>query len=125
MRSINEATMSSTGGRPRRLRYVHFVVTKRRCQRRIVPGVTKRCFRSIVGNARTSAANTARSAQSKRGFGLALRSTMTSWRRISISMSLAAVLRASNLSQPKIVTEIKYSSRNSTARDHVMLTCSQ
>jgi hypothetical protein len=36
-------------------------------------------------------------------------------------MSLAAVLRASNPSQPKIVTEIKYSSRNSTACDHVML----
>ncbi len=48
MRSINDATVSPTGGCPRRLRYVHFLATKRRCQRRIVPGVTKRCFRSIV-----------------------------------------------------------------------------
>jgi hypothetical protein len=40
-------------------------------------------------------------------------------------MSLAAVLRASNLSQPNIVTEIKYSSRNSTACDHVTLTWSE
>jgi hypothetical protein len=39
-----------------------------------------------------------------------------------ISMSLAAVLPANSLSQPNIVTEIRYSSRNSTARDHVMLT---
>jgi hypothetical protein len=40
-------------------------------------------------------------------------------------MSLAAVRRASNPSQPKIVTEIRYSSRNSTARDHVMITVMQ
>jgi hypothetical protein len=44
----------------------------------IVLGVTNRCTRSIFGMARTSAANTARSAQSRRGFGLALRSTATS-----------------------------------------------
>src|SRR6185312_4278924 len=35
-----------------------------------------------------------------------------------ISMSLAAALRASNPSQPNTVTEIKYNSLNSTARDH-------
>jgi hypothetical protein len=35
---------------------------------------------------------------------------------------LGAVLRASDPSQPNTVTEIKYSSRNSTAHDHVMLT---
>jgi hypothetical protein len=35
---------------------------------------------------------------------------------------LAAVLRASNPSQSNTVTEIRYSSRNSTARDHVTLT---
>lgn len=46
--------------------------------------------------------------------------TVTSWRRIRISMSLAAALRASNSSQPNTVTAIRYSSRNSTARDHVM-----
>jgi hypothetical protein len=36
-------------------------------------------------------------------------------------MSLAAVLRASSLSQPSTVTEIRYSSRNSTANDHAMI----
>ena len=40
-------------------------------------------------------------------------------------MSLAAVLRANNPSQPNIVTEIKYSSQNSTACDHVTLTSSE
>jgi hypothetical protein len=40
-------------------------------------------------------------------------------------MSLAAVLRASNLSQPNTVTEIRYSSRNSTARDHAMFAWSE
>jgi hypothetical protein len=40
-------------------------------------------------------------------------------------MSLAAVLRASILSQPNIVTEIKCSSRNSTACDHATLTWSE
>jgi hypothetical protein len=66
------------GGRPMRWGYVHFLPTRRRCQRRIVPGVTKRCPRSLGDNLWTSAANTARSAQSKRGVGLALRSTVTS-----------------------------------------------
>jgi hypothetical protein len=33
-------------------------------------------------------------------------------------MSLAAVLRVSNLSQPNTVTEIRYSSWNNTSRDH-------
>jgi hypothetical protein len=37
-------------------------------------------------------------------------------------MSLAAALRASNPSQPNTVTAIRYSSRNSTARDHAMIT---
>jgi hypothetical protein len=36
-------------------------------------------------------------------------------------MSLAAVLRASNPSQPNTVTQIRYSSRDSTARDHVTI----
>jgi hypothetical protein len=37
-------------------------------------------------------------------------------------MFLAAVGRASNPSQPNTVTEIRYRSRNSTVRDHVMIT---
>jgi hypothetical protein len=36
-------------------------------------------------------------------------------------MSLAAVLRVSNRSQLNIVIQIRYSSRNSTARDHVTI----
>lgn len=40
-----------------------------------VPGVTTRCVRSVLGNSRTSPATTARSAQSRRGFGLLRRST--------------------------------------------------
>jgi hypothetical protein len=36
-------------------------------------------------------------------------------------MSLAAAPRANNLSQLNTVTEIKYSSRNSTARDYSMI----
>jgi hypothetical protein len=35
---------------------------------------------------------------------------------------LAAALRASNLNQPNTTQEIRYSSRNSTARDHDMIT---
>jgi hypothetical protein len=36
-------------------------------------------------------------------------------------MSLAAAVRANNLSQLNTVTESKYSSRNSTASDHSMI----
>jgi hypothetical protein len=38
-----------------------------------------------------------------------------------ISMSLVVAPRANNLSQLNTVTEIKYSNRNSTARDHAMI----
>jgi hypothetical protein len=40
-------------------------------------------------------------------------------------MSLAAALRASNPSQPNTLRAIRYSSRNSTAGDHVMIVWSQ
>jgi hypothetical protein len=43
-----------------------------------LPGVTNRCTRSNGGNLRTSAANTARSAQSRRGLRSVRRSTATS-----------------------------------------------
>jgi hypothetical protein len=59
---ISSVTASETGGRPTRCGYVHFLATRRRCQRRIVPGVTTRCPRSICGNLPTSAARIARSA---------------------------------------------------------------
>ena len=65
-------------------------VTRRRCQRRTVPGVTSRCIRSRAGRSRISAARTARSAQSSRGRELARRSTATSCRSTSSSASLEA-----------------------------------
>jgi hypothetical protein len=69
--------------------------------------VTKRCPRSICGNLRTRAAKTARSAQSRSGFGLALRSTATSWRNTSSSMSLDAEERPSNTSRFSSRTKTK------------------
>ena len=62
-------------------------VTRRRCQRRTVPGVTSRCARSLAGRSRISAAITARSAQSSFGFGFCRRSTATSWRSTRSSAS--------------------------------------
>ena len=52
-------------------------------------------------------------------------STETSWRRIRISRSLAAALRASSPSQPNTAQEIRYSSRNSPDRDHFVITGSR
>ena len=60
-------TTPSVGGRPGRLGSVHLFRTRRWCQRRIVPGVTRRWPRSFIGSRRMSAAKTARSAQSRRG----------------------------------------------------------
>jgi hypothetical protein len=48
--------------------------------------------------------------------------TATSWRRTRISTFLAAVLLASSPSQPNSLIVIRYSSRNNTAHDHVMIT---
>jgi hypothetical protein len=96
MRLISSVTAAETGGRPRRCGYVHFLATRRRCQRGIVPGVTKRCPRSICGNLETSAARIARSAQSRRGLEFALRKTATSWRSTRSSTSLDADERPTN-----------------------------
>ena len=57
--------------------------------------MTRRWPRSARGNRRTSAANTTRSAQSRRGRGLARRRTATSWRSTRSSMSLVADARPS------------------------------
>ena len=70
-------------------------------------GVTNRCLRSICGSLRTSPANTARSAHSRQGFGLALRSTATSWRRTKSSTSLDADERVSNISRPTNCRKIR------------------
>jgi hypothetical protein len=99
MRLISSVTAVETGGRPTRCGYVHFLATRRRCQRRIVPGVTKRCPRSICGNLPTSAARIARSAQSIRGLGFALRKTATSWRSTRSSTSLDVDERPNNNSR--------------------------
>jgi hypothetical protein len=74
-------------------------VTRRRCQRRTVPGVTSRCARTLAGKSRISAARTARSAQSSRGRGWVRRSTATSCRSTGSSASLEADDRPSRTSQ--------------------------
>jgi hypothetical protein len=43
---MSAAISALTGGRPIRFGWVHFRVTRRRCHRRTVPGVTSRCIRS-------------------------------------------------------------------------------
>jgi len=108
-----------TDRRPARpVRICPFFGDQARCQASSVPGVTIRCRRRWRGSRRVRADRIARSGQQGRGRLTWRRSTVASWRRTRISMSLAAALRASNLSQPNTVTEIRYSSRNSTARDH-------
>jgi hypothetical protein len=56
LRWISTDTVSLRGGRPRWWGEVPFVVTRRRGQRGIVPGVTRRCLHSMGGSLRTSAA---------------------------------------------------------------------
>ena len=56
-----------TGGRPTAFGYVHFLLTRRRCQPSSVPGVTIRYSRRRPGSSRATAAITARSAQSGLG----------------------------------------------------------
>jgi hypothetical protein len=76
--------------------------------------VTRRLQRSARGNRRTSAAITARSAQSKRGRVLVRRRTATSWRNNRSSTSLAADVRPINRSSPSTRQKIKYSNRSDT-----------
>ena len=83
------------------------VVTRRRCRRRTVPGVTSRCIRSFAGRSRMSAARIARSAQSSRGRGLARRSTATSCRGTSSSASLEGAERPSRASQSQSRTKTR------------------
>ena len=66
IRTTSAARTSSIGGRPGGLEYVHFLWTRRRCERGIVSGVTRRWRCSARGSRRTRAAKTARSAQSRR-----------------------------------------------------------
>ena len=64
IRATSAARTSSIGGRPDRFGWVHFLRTRRRCQPRMVPGVTRRWRRRPLGSHRMRAANTARSTQS-------------------------------------------------------------
>jgi predicted DNA-binding protein (MmcQ/YjbR family) len=73
----------------------------------MVPGVISRCIRSFPRGSRISAARTARSAQSSRGLGLVRRSTATSCRSTSNSMSLDADERPSSTSQPQSRMKIR------------------
>ena len=77
-------------------------------------GVTTRRHRSARGSRRTSAANTARSAQSNRGRGLVRRKTATSWRSTRSSTSLAEEVRPSSRTSPSTCRKIKYSRRSDT-----------
>jgi hypothetical protein len=58
-------------------------------------------------SASTSAASTARSAQSSFGLGFCRRSTATSWRTTSSSASFEAAERASSIIQPVRRTKIR------------------
>lgn len=95
---------SGTGGRPGGLGWRHLAATRRRCQRSRVPGVTMRWTHSAFGMILVSAESTALSVQDMRGLGLVRRSTATSWRSASISVSLAVEDRASSASQENTVT---------------------
>jgi hypothetical protein len=91
---------------PRMVRISPLLLTRRRCHRRTVPGVTSRCARRLRGSCRISA-DTARSAQSCRGRGLPRRSTATSCRSTSSSTSLEADERPSRTSQLQSRTKIR------------------
>jgi hypothetical protein len=78
-------------------------------------GVTRRWQRSDRGSRWIRAANTARSAQSRRGRGLVRRSTATSCRSTSSSMSLVEDGRPSSKTSLSTCRKSRYSSRSDTA----------
>jgi hypothetical protein len=61
-RPISVAISALTGDRPALRGYAHFLVIRRRCRRRTVPGLTRRHARTFPGRYRIGAAMTARSA---------------------------------------------------------------
>jgi len=119
-RTTRWRTSSSMGGRPGWWGYVHFLQTSRRCQASRVAGVTIRCARSSRGSRRASAESTTRSGHDGRGLPTWRRSTATSCRRTKISTFLAALVRASNASQPSTFTKLRYRIRIATAGDHAL-----
>ena len=78
-------------------------------------GVARRWQRSVRGSRRMRAANTARSAQSSRGFRLVRRSTATSWRSTRSSTSLVEDERLSSRISPSTCRKIRYDNRSDTA----------
>jgi len=70
-------------------------------------GCDQPVIRRLPGRSRISAARTARSAQSSRGLGVVRRSTATSCRSTSSSMSLEAGERPSRTSQPQSRMKIR------------------
>ena len=96
LRITNAARTSLIGGRPGRFGCLQLLRTRRRCQRRIVFGVTRRWQRSVRGSRRERTAKIARSAQSMRGLGLLRRRTATSWRSTRSSTFLVEDERPSS-----------------------------
>ena len=115
MRTASAAIALLIGGRPDRFGSVHLLRTSWRCQRRMVLGVTRRWQRSARGSRRTSAANTARSAYSRRGLGWVRWSTATSCRSTRSSMSLVQDVPPISRTRPSMCWKIKYWSRTDTA----------
>jgi hypothetical protein len=103
-RTISATSSSCTGGRPGGLGWRHLAATRRRCQRKSVPGVTIRRACRHLGMTLASAARRARSVQDIRGLGFVRRSTATSWRSASISASLDDEDRGSSASRDSTVT---------------------
>ncbi len=101
-----------------------FLVTRRRCQRSSVAGVTRRLARKAAGSTGASAEITAWSAPSGRGLGFRGRRTAISWRSTSNSASLEAAERASRAIQPARRMRIRHIRRHVTnprscpLRDH-------
>jgi hypothetical protein len=112
---------AGTVDRPPVRRYRGWVqcwVTRSRCHRNTVAGVTIRCNRPAWDSHRISAANTARLAQDSRGLLTWRRSTATSCQSTRISAFFDRELRARRPSQATSCLKISYSSRNATTFDH-------
>ncbi len=82
--------------------------------------MTNRRSRNPVDSRRTNAAITARSAQSRRGFALPLRSTATSSQSTSNSTSFHADERPSNTSRPTSRRKTRYNTRSVPTGAHAL-----
>jgi hypothetical protein len=103
--------------------WVQRCVTKSRCHRKIVAGVTIRGSSQARDNSRVSAANTARSTHDSCDRLTWRRNTATSCRRTRISAFFDRELRASSPSQATRCRKTRYSNRSATAGDHARQHC--